>query len=347
MAEIKGKLKTPSGDIIFPETSADKIKGLLPYIIAAMQFSASSGSHKDEVGNPTVTVEKNGQNYNFIFDFLKGLTGGRGPTGDQGPDGDQGDMGAEGAPGDTGETGAQGSQGAAGEKGEKGPTGGKGPTGSTGKQGSTGSAGKQGPAGSTGKPGPTGSRGSTGKKGGTGSQGRTGPGGSTGSKGSTGDRGRTGPTGSTGSKGPTGDKGSKGDTGLHFYSTDKNLSGIASYNLNYNHLAIPLGGIAKLEIEVGKVTGKGGSSTVSYTYDFNQKFGPQPSSYSTRPVVILIDTTAGAPTTYIEYRNGEAIEMISADISGSNRYYTGFTFEPGKGETTSYFYVAIWLYYMD
>lgn len=39
--------------------------------------------------------------------------------------------------------------------------------------------------------------------------------------------------------------------------------------------------------------------------------------------------------------------MISADISGSNRYYTGFTFEPGKGETTSYFYVAIWLYYMD
>lgn len=360
MAEIKGKLKTPSGDIIFPETSADKIKGLLPYIIAAMQFSASSGSHKDEVGNPTVTAEKgsDSQSYRFIFDFLRGLTGsqgqrgGKGLNGDasgKGPDGDAGEIGPKGptgepgsaSKGDTGATGAPGPAGSGGAEGDKGPTGSKGVT------GRTGPTGDKGPIGDTGKTGATGPIGDPGPGGGKGQKGDTGAPGPGGGHGAKGDTGPTGPMGPTGDKGPTGWTGFPGDIGHHFYSTDTDLSGIASFNKNYHHMVIPLGNYVKLEMEVGKVTNRGGASTTSYSWDFKQRFGPQPIGSDvahTNMAVILIDTTAGAPAQYIEFRNGQCLSTIAGGQIGNDAYYTGFTFEPGKSETTSYYYIAVWLY---
>lgn len=90
----------------------------------------------NNVGVPSVTVSKSGDESNatFTFNFKnikgeQGVQGAQGPQGIQGEKGEKGDTGDVGPKGDTGAAGAKGDKGDKGEQGEQGPQGPAGPAG--------------------------------------------------------------------------------------------------------------------------------------------------------------------------------------------------------------------------
>lgn len=120
------------------------LKKVLNSIDDTYEIECNAGEHVNDVGTPSIHLERENDKVIFVFDYLKGSQGQQGIQGIQGPQGEQGEKG------DTGATGATGPQGPKGDTGERGPQGSQGvmgPTGPQGVQGPVGPIGPQGPQG--------------------------------------------------------------------------------------------------------------------------------------------------------------------------------------------------------